>query len=93
MTADTKQKLVMFLRKVKSTWSFIMCNDKIFLSNYISSESLRELCFKTIFCCIVWDKSYFMIDEIGRFCRLGLFSIPVKNIKILGFWASQNCNI
>ena len=34
-----------------------------------------------------------MTDEIGKFFRPNLFSIPVKNTQTLGFWASQNCNL
>ena len=29
-----------------------------------------------------------MTDEIGKFCRPDLFSIPVKNTQNLGFWAA-----
>ena len=39
-------------------------------------------------------KSYSIIsDEIGKFRRPNLFSIPVKNSQNLDFSASQNCNL
>ena len=73
-------------KKGESTWSCIIISDKTFLSNYISSTSLRNFLSKNINCCMVKAESYsVMIDEVGNFRRLNLSSIPVKNTQNLGF--------
>ena len=81
------KKLVIFTpKKGGSTWSCIIFTNKIFIPNYILSKCSRNFLSKNTYCCMVQVKSYSMItDEIGKFCRPNLFSVPVKNIENLDF--------